>query len=72
MATLILIRGLPGAGKSTAMRRRGMSAGAVCLSADDFFLLRQGEALADAGRQIPWGKDGCEGFTYTFDFAYLS
>lgn len=39
MSTLILVRGLPGSGKTTlAYKLAGMQTGSICVAADDFFM----------------------------------
>lgn len=39
MSTLILVRGLPGSGKTTlAHKLAGLQAGSLCVAADDFFM----------------------------------
>ena len=50
MSTLILIRGLPGAGKTTlAQKLSGLRAGSLCVAADDFFMAGD-EYIFDSAR----------------------
>ena len=59
MKRLVILRGLPGSGKSTYIRQHLNGPDVVVCSADDFFISEEGEYIFDPS-QLPMAHGKCQ------------